>query len=823
MSNSLYNNIWRDAQEKLSDILAREPNPETQKPEKDRTIAFQSLATFYIKYIQIFRNLERCYDQIVHPQKRRLLRTLLDSIIGRFLEIKKEMVKLELSEYHYFDDILIDLKLTPNDVEIPIPKYFVNENFRALRDREQFLDHLLSSTKTDETKDEGISMSVDQAVLLIQRHERARQGRIRARFMKEIRRLEGSEKSRGKERISYTSDEAATIIQKLWRGFICRKKVGVMRKEELIWLGMVPTNLHHIVQKSSVVKLANRVDAVRRVTQNIYEQEYQQALIQVKEKIRDTEGPDMREAMQDQIRQWFIECRDATGKFPDYPDEDEGGSALIFKEKTPEELERELREKDEASQKSKGKSSGKNKSKPSPKKNDKQKKKKGEEETEGFKFSPSAFLAEIHEGCHNYQALWKNRDESDNFQQHYDEEIIKEDKRLEVETEIRVQVDELLREELRNLKIAIDKERVQRKKKKRAKKGRKGKKGRRKKEKDLTPDRTLISLFEELVLAGIIRKVEKYSMNEYSGEYSYLGTTLRQANLEPQPTLSDVRRLVTEYAILPLGSQNVHEKAPFIKSLLLAGPHGTGKRSLVNIICTETGANLFDLSAENIADKYPGKDGLRMLVHLVFKVGRLLQPSVILINDCEKMFKKKLPKTDLTDPKRLKKELPKAMKILTPSDRVLLIGCSSAPFEADIRPFCKLYQKIILIPRPDYASRNIIWRTQIIRHGGILTDELDITSLTKISDGYTSGQIAQACSQVITERRIAQLSRRCLKAEEFITPLSQVDPVFADEEEAYKVWYRKTPLGKQKALAIQAENEAASGGANKKPVKGRKK
>ncbi|VDP69148.1 unnamed protein product [Schistosoma mattheei] len=130
------------------------------------------------------------------------------------------MVKLELSEYHYFDDILIDLKLTPSDVEIPIPKYFVNENFRALRDREQFLDHLISSTKTDETKDEGILMSVDQAILLIQRHERARQGRIRARFMKEIRRLEESEKSKGGERKSYTTDEAAIIIQKV-SSFIC--------------------------------------------------------------------------------------------------------------------------------------------------------------------------------------------------------------------------------------------------------------------------------------------------------------------------------------------------------------------------------------------------------------------------------------------------------------------------------------------------------------------------------------------------------------------------------------------------------------------------
>ncbi|CAH8546120.1 unnamed protein product [Heterobilharzia americana] len=79
MSSSLYNKIWRDTQEKLTDILAHEPDAETQKPEKDRAVAFQTLATFYIKYIQIFRNLERCYDQVVHPQKRRLLRILLDS------------------------------------------------------------------------------------------------------------------------------------------------------------------------------------------------------------------------------------------------------------------------------------------------------------------------------------------------------------------------------------------------------------------------------------------------------------------------------------------------------------------------------------------------------------------------------------------------------------------------------------------------------------------------------------------------------------------------------------------------------------------------
>jgi len=65
--------------------------------------------------------------------------------------------------------------------------------------------------------------------------------------------------------------------------------------------------------------------------------------------------------------------------------------------------------------------------------------------------------------------------------------------------------------------------------------------------------RTIESLYEELVTEGIIVRHPKVGLHEYEGEYSYLGTTLRQANIEPQPSLSDVRRLVTQFAILPLG------------------------------------------------------------------------------------------------------------------------------------------------------------------------------------------------------------------------------------------------------------------------------
>lgn len=57
-----------------------------------------------------------------------------------------------------------------------------------------------------------------------------------------------------------------------------------------------------------------------------------------------------------------------------------------------------------------------------------------------------------------------------------------------------------------------------------------------------------------------------------------------------------------------------------MKAILLAGPAGVGKKMLVHAICQETGANLFDLSPLNLAGKYPGKSGLAMMLHMVFKV-----------------------------------------------------------------------------------------------------------------------------------------------------------------------------------------------------------
>ncbi|XP_056108270.1 dynein regulatory complex protein 11 [Rhinichthys klamathensis goyatoka] len=819
MSHSTYNKLWSEAHEELSCLLDQELPDEPLRPERDRVVFFQRIATLYVRYAQIFRQLDEAYDQSVHPQKRRAIRQVLEGVMGRVLELKNEMVEKEFSEYHYMDDIIQDLKLTPEDLEIPIPRYFIHERNKVLQDRERLFAATLNQMDVTEKTVPNVMhmLTLERAIKVIQVAERARQGRLRAKFMREIHK-DSERQKKADEQESVSTDQAAVCIQKVWRGFMQRKMTKRLREEEMIFLGMAMDPKLSYPSQNELAAQNNKAN--RHTRQEEHEDDYQKSIESVIYQLRDVEGPEMKETMKDQIRQWFIECRDATGSFPDYPEEEDGGSALIFAEKTPEELAEELaaKEEDDANKKPKGKEEIKEKGK------------KGnvedEEEEPGLKMLPSAYLADLERECKTFSEVWKNRNESKNFSQRHELELIKQEKRKEIEVEIRKQVDELMRQELANWKLAVDKEKSGKgkgaAKKKKASKG--GKK--KKKDKDLTADRTTESLFEELVEQELLKKAENVKLKDYLGDYSYLGTTLRQSDIEPMPSLSDVRQVIALYAVLPLGSQAVHEKAPLVKSILLVGPSGVGKKMLVHAICQETGANLFDLSPLNVAGKYPGKSGLQMMLHLVFKVARLMQPSVIWIGDAEKMFYKKVPKDEKElDPKRLKKDLPKILKSIKGEDCVLIVGTTNDPHSADLKSLCKFYNKIILIPRPDYASRYVMWKELIKKNGGELTSVLDLSSLAKISDGYTQGHMVQVVRSILTERRIQQLPKRPLTASEFVPPLARIDPVFQEEEESLKNWYAKTPLGKKRikaALGKEGDEESPKTGGKGGKKKGKK-
>lgn len=77
--------------------------------------------------------------------------------------------------------------------------------------------------------------------------------------------------------------------------------------------------------------------------------------------------------------------------------------------------------------------------------------------------------------------------------------------------------------------------------------------------------------------------------------------------------------------------------------------------------------------------------------------------------------------------------------------------------DAEVKGLCGMYQRIILVPRPDYASRIVIWKTLINDNGGQIAESLDISSLAKITDGYTPGHIHTAITSVLSDRRVQQV------------------------------------------------------------------
>lgn len=85
-----------------------------------------------------------------------------------------------------------------------------------------------------------VLMTWDEAVAMIQIHERARQGRLRFQLMKQIRQRK-LQAGRGLHKLkpAMNPNTAALKIQSCWRSYLSLKRVRALRHQEMVFLGMV--------------------------------------------------------------------------------------------------------------------------------------------------------------------------------------------------------------------------------------------------------------------------------------------------------------------------------------------------------------------------------------------------------------------------------------------------------------------------------------------------------------------------------------------------------------------------------------------------------
>ena len=149
----------------------------------------------------------------------------------------------------------------------------------------------------------------------------------------------------------------------------------------------------------------------RKLIQAQHEEEYRNALMRYDKEVEVNEGPDMKEEMMDQLRDWYIKHREREGTFPDFPppeiDEEEAAAAAA----------KAL----EAAAAGGGKDAKKD-----AKKEDKGKKGKGGDDAEPPPPVPPHFTNRLKDAFQEWSDKWQHRDESDNFAQKHDIELVKQ-------------------------------------------------------------------------------------------------------------------------------------------------------------------------------------------------------------------------------------------------------------------------------------------------------------------------------------------------------------------------------------------------------------
>merc|ERR1711881_355306 len=590
-------------------------------------------------------------------------------------------------------------------------------------------------------------------------------------------------------------------------------------------------------------------------------------------------GANMRSFISDTIREWYLAEYEASGKLPEIPDT---GTAFLFEEK-----------RDDAAEEPAAAAAPAGKGAPPPE---------PEEDDGKIKLPPSKFSETIKENFDTYMK-WdsfveseiekeqrimtthgrkktnssndeaqrpsssghassssqttafeedtidlSNRPSTPNGEislqdivQNYEKCVVRNSLRAEIEQKVRTQIELAMKTELDALRQVLDK------KSKKGKKGKKGKKDKKGKEKDPTGGQPLEKMEEDLLANGIMTVPPEVSYDDLIGNHQLLGGLASTDVLVPAG-LSDLKSLLALHATMPLRSNEITERfQERVRSILLVGPPGSGKRSLAYATAHELKATMFDLSCDNLVGKYIGPDSIgkywvnplpagkkhqEQFLYTVFKVAKAHQPAVIFINEADTMFFKKIPK-EIADgePKRLKKDWPKIFKKFPTGDRIIVIGTATEPFGADQKALGKVWDKVLMVPRPDYGARIDLFKYAITKyqmedtktglcsdntreHEGLVSrhNKVDLAALARVSTGFTAGQII-ATVQATMKTLKSVLGTRTLTASDFLTNLSKLEPVSEELEDEYTTWYYKTPLGKKfhKLQTVEVEEDPKKG------------
>ncbi|CAG9558200.1 unnamed protein product [Danaus chrysippus] len=887
MSNESYYERWLKIKEQMKVALAEDERLQELAVAavgiKPQATAVEIVSRVYCKYCELYNKLCECYDQMEQIQRRPFIKTLIDAITCRLLELKVTLENVEVFEFTYPENALQQMLIVPDDIKILCPfhypfeirqaemQYIIDEIFAGNRlgdptptpSQLELLEaqrleeeERLQMEKEAELKRKlamGDEISVTESLHLSP--QELEELRLQEEYNTHVFNIQRMERSRFVTRENvhkYNKDtdlylelaglkkpqasehlrkRASSLIQRIYRTFMEMKR---KHKRELLLnkkLDMIISSWNPPSAKQQLEKVKEQ----RRNFRRKYHEDWVKENIKENDRVFRLREGDVMEDISAEIRQWLREWYDKLRLFDEFPYPEEGGSILIVKGETftiedyiEWKTEEEKRLKAEgAQQKSKEQIKAEKLAAREEEKRMKMEAKMREEKRlldykkarlnpsndPGVYLTVGHNLEHVREAWNNYEIEWKDLDEKyppADVIKGYIMKLVTENAYQNLQFQLRPIVDEMMRIELNMLKnsLKIDYQDAGIAKPPQSKKRKKPRKPKEPKPDKIPPER----MFQELVDQGIIKKYPHITLDEFWGDQNYGAADTRAilwTPTFPPPCIGDVKEQVRVRCLLTLGS-SCHNA---VRSQLLVGPKGSGKKTLVYAIATETNSILIDLSPMNVYNKFPGPKNLKIMFHYVNRISRLMQPSIIFVDNADKIFCKKVPKEDrLFDPKRLQKDFFKEIikPINATEDKILVLGTACEPWLARGGQMYKVFPSLILFPRTDYGSISYVLTKTLMNYHGISRD-FNVHSVAQVLRGYDINSIRKALNNLLNGKRVAELYFKPLKPEEIINAVLDIDEAVytgVDEYDMYKQWYESYSPWGQKYLDYMAMLES---------------
>lgn len=176
------------------------------------------------------------------------------------------------------------------------------------------------------------------------------------------------------------------------------------------------------------------------------------------------------------------------------------------------------------------------------------------------------------------------------------------------------------------------------------------------------------------------------------------------------------------------------------QSMLLYGPPGNGKTSLVHAISSHFNLPMISIVPSLLQRKYYGESN--QLVKALFSLATKLQPCILFIDEVDSLMRSRSD-SDQDHDRNLKVEFMQLWDDLSKSNaKVIILGSTNRPQDLD-SAIQRRFERSILVPFPNLRDRIEIFR-KVFACDQIPVD-LNFKSCARLTDGYSASDITNVC------------------------------------------------------------------------------